>query len=78
MVKLWIARDKDNSLFIYNNKPVIHKEYESFDVDLNNNDSNIFYFDRVIQINSELFPEVTYENSPQQVELKLIKNDSNS
>lgn len=78
METLWIARDKDNNLFIYNNKPVIHKEYESFDVDLNNNDSNIFYFERIIQINSKLFPEVTWENSPQQVELKLIKNDSNS
>lgn len=74
MEKLWVARDKDNRLFIYNNKPVWHKEYESFDVDLNNHNSNIFYFENVIEVNAELFPELTWENSPQQIELKLINN----
>ena len=68
---LWIARDKDETLFAYENKPLrrenegifgcVHLEGEWDWVEL---DTLPF---------SEMFPEVTYENSPQQVELKLIE-----
>lgn len=67
MEKLWIARDKNGSLFLYNKKPT--KLTDMFI-------SGGHGFHTIID--SELFPEVTWENSPQQVELKLIKNDSNS
>ena len=61
-MKLWIARDKNGELCLYNIKPEKHEEYfvepsgyRSFSLD------------------DDLFPEVTFENSPQEVELKLVK-----
>lgn len=58
-MKLWIARDKDGTLLIHFYKPIIDGlEWVSLD-------------NRIIDKN--LFPEVTFENSPQEVELKLVK-----
>ena len=58
-MKLWIARDKDGMLLIHFYEPIIDGlEWISLDY-------------RVID--KSLFPEVTFENSPQEVELKLIK-----
>ena len=64
---LWIARDLDGSLWFYTAKPI----------------KNTIRFDRAILDNGEIsevyafdedcFPEVTFENSPQQVEIKLIE-----
>lgn len=63
-MKIWIARDKDGMLYLYEDEPKLAY-------------SNAHYF----EANSEcydlplgLFPEVTFENSPQEVELKLILN----
>lgn len=65
-MKFWVARDFDGFLNLYVNKP-----------SLDSND-NMYYTDSdmeddYINIDKELFPEVTFENSPQQVEIKLIK-----
>ena len=62
-MKLWIARDFDGFLNLYINKPK-----------LDSND-NVYYVmeDDYLNIDKELFPEVTFENSPQQVEIKLVK-----
>lgn len=60
-MKLWIARDSDNELYIYNGKPTRKKEYF-------NSPSIGDYF----RVDDNLFPEVTWENSPQKVELKLL------
>lgn len=59
-MKLWIARDKNGTLVLHESKP-----YCPFGNWHNSNQE--FYLD------SGLFPEVTFENSPQEVELKLIK-----
>lgn len=60
---LWIARDKDNSLFIYSKKPI--KNYNSYiyaaEDDLDST-----------SISEELYPEITFENSPKQL---IIKQD---
>lgn len=64
-MKLWIARDKDKSLFLYLNKPIINND--TFTVDWN----KPHWWDA--QLTNDMFPEVTFENSPQQVEIKLIK-----
>ena len=65
-MKLWIARDESDELSLYYLKP-----------ELNNLDDLAFYqpqkFGMEYPICSDLFPEVTFENSPQQVEIKLIK-----
>lgn len=65
-MKLWIARDFDGLLNLYVNKP-----------SLDSND-NMYYTDSdmeddYLNIDKDLFPEVTFENSPREVELKLIE-----
>ena len=60
---LWIARDKDNSLFIYSKKPI--KDYNCYVYDTYDDlDSTI--------IPEELYPELNFENSPKQL---IIKED---
>lgn len=61
-MKLWIARDKDGYSQLYVEKPI--KIGESF-----KHVPNTGWF----TISCKLFPEVTFENSPQEVELKLVK-----
>lgn len=60
-MRLWIARDKDGTLALHESEP--YCPYNTW-----HNGNQEFYL-----INS-LFPEVTFENSPKQVELKLVKN----
>lgn len=60
MTKMWIARDKDGTLCIYKGKP---SRYEGF-FDNGTNYSTIY-------LESKLFPEITWENSPQEIELKI-------
>lgn len=64
-MKLWIARDKDGSLILYDNTPEKRSEYFL---------PYAGYDD--MPLDDRLFPEVTFENSPQEVELKLINNVS--
>ena len=68
-MKLWIARDFDGDLNLYVNKPLLHyinKIYYTIASDME---------DDYLNIDKELFPEVTFENSPQLVEIKLVKED---
>jgi hypothetical protein len=58
-MKLSIARDKNGTLTLHESEP-----YCRFNTWHNGNQE--FY------LNNKLFPEVTFENSPQQVEIKLI------
>lgn len=72
-MKLWIARDKDGSLFAYEYEPLRNEKEEIFEVaHLEWGEWNWEELDTLPF--SEMFPEVTWENSPQQVELKLINN----
>ena len=73
-MKLWIARDKNGSLSLYVCEPIeingqfyVHDGYSRIDYDTSYVKG--WYIDG---IDRNLFPEVTYENSPQQVEIKLI------
>lgn len=59
-MKLWIARDKDGLIYLYMKKPVLITHY--FDVKY-----------LIGEVNKTSFPEVTFENSPQEVELKLVE-----
>ena len=64
MKKLWIARDKDGDLYLYINKPELTEPfYDDWD-----SIKGCF-----AQLNKNEFPEVTFENSPQQIEIKLIE-----
>lgn len=62
-MKLWIARDS-TGLYLFRDKP-------------NQDKHNPKYWDipywGCLPINATRFPSVTWENSPQRVELKLIE-----
>jgi hypothetical protein len=62
-MKLFIARDKDGELYLYPSKP-IKGDYRF---------TCGYVYEDYINLNGDEFPEVTFENSPQEVELKLIE-----
>lgn len=74
-MRLWIARDKNGSLSLYACKP------EELDgcFYVHDGSARIDYGTRYVAgwyidgINRNLFPEITYENSPQMVELNLVE-----
>lgn len=59
-MKLWIARDRDENLWFYKHKPIYNSNTEQFE-------GKIYLW----QIEDSIFPEITFENSPQEVEFKL-------
>ena len=63
-MKLWIARDTCGYQQLYAEKPIKKDGYFE-------NIPNTKWY----TISCNLFPEVTFENSPQEVELKLIKEE---
>ena len=65
IMKLWIARDLSNNLFLFSNKPKLQF--------INNYGKQIWVGDCVAYVKTDLYPEVNYGNSPQQVEIKLVK-----
>lgn len=60
---MWIARDKDGTLFLYDDVPVKREDYFIEQVG-----------HKYLGIDASLFPEVTWENSPQKINTKLVKN----
>lgn len=67
-MKFWIARDKDGSLWMYDDEPVLRSE-NSWGVRPKPNSET----KPAKRINNRYFPEVAFEYSPQMVEIKLIK-----
>ena len=61
--EIYIARDEDGTLGIYEGEPIYDKEFDTFD----GNGNLIDY------INNDAYPEVTFENSP--VILKPVINN---
>ena len=68
-MKMWIARNEDGSLNLFDVKPQKEACFQGKDY--------IWIVPRgymnQIMLNEKLYPEVTYENSPREVELKLIE-----
>ncbi len=61
---LYIARDEDGGLYLFNNKPIKDEDgYWIDSVDLRK--------DYLSDLDRNWFCEVTYENSPQKVKLTL-------
>lgn len=73
-MKLWIARDKYGLLGLYYTKP--NRESGIEEDDLGAHSWGYFEGNRLGYLNSKDFPSVTWENSPQQVEIKLIKDET--
>ena len=63
-MKLWIARSECGYLTLYKTKPKKEVSMLSMTTYWNGGES--------FTIDNRLFPEVIFENSPQQVEIKLI------
>ena len=61
-LKLWIARNIDNTLVLFQSKPII-----------NNGEWDEILNEDYMFIPEYLYPEITFENSPQMVEIKLVK-----
>ena len=60
-MKLWIARNLDDYLTLHDEEPVWYDRIKCW--------SDVIY-----ELDWKLFPEVTFENSPIEVELKLVNN----
>lgn len=66
-MKLWIARLSINLLYVYGEKPEKQTTKAGY---------SIFTLKgAILELPEEWFPEVTFENSPQQIEFKLIKEN---
>ena len=63
-MKMWISRDGNGDLHLHNAKPELLEDCEYWTSFFNNGED--------YKIDHKLFPSVTFENSPQQVEIKLI------
>lgn len=64
MISMWLARDQNGRLYMYEQKPM----------------KSVYGFIRTdgksCIVAKGMFPEVTYENSPVQVEVKLIEDEA--
>ena len=67
-MELWIARDKNGDISLYDSKPTLICGNE-FVMEY----SNSFCADiEILNGHCKLFDDLTFENSPKQVELKII------
>ena len=65
---MWIARDSDNTLWIHEEKPKKCTNPK-------NKSSFWFSTEGWWEVDESFLPEVTFENSPKEVELKLIEKN---
>ena len=63
IMNVWIARHPDGKIGLYKGKPIWC---------IGMLDYNWNYGGLIGYLNPTLFPEVTFDNSPQEVELKLV------
>ena len=57
---MWVARDRDGCLALYKNKPHMIEDC-----------AWITKSDSIIWLEARMFPEVTWENSPVEAEVKI-------
>ena len=66
--KLWVARDSDGELYLYNEKPECYNEYFNY--------SKVWFTDGVyFELDNKLFPDITCKNEPIEVELRPAITD---
>lgn len=71
---MWIARDKNGELYLYPQKPIKNEEWGVYSE--NTEAEGIFMIGRdvmysFIQLDANLYPEVTWENSPKELVIKM-------
>lgn len=67
-MELWIARDSNGELWVYDHTPIKNADIFQSNFDLEES--------RCFELPEWLLPEVTFRNSPQKVELKLVKEEA--
>ena len=70
---MWIARDKNGNLFLYNTELTRNENGVWFPADYQ--PSNPFY---CVKLPSDLFPEQTWEDAPLEVEIKRLSGIFNN
>ena len=64
-MELWIARDFVGTLCAYTVEPIYDNTIRNWIYDYNKGTS--------FMLENRMFPEITFENSPQKVKIELIK-----
>ena len=64
---MWLARDKEGNLYLYNLKPTVISE--SFVCGTDSNGTWSSY----IELDKNLHPEVTWENSPKEIIMTVVE-----
>jgi hypothetical protein len=69
---LFVARDEDGTLALYNERPIVQVDYDSGQRNyfLEDEDNYLTWWG---ELDETLFPEVTFETGPVRVELKLVE-----
>ena len=67
-MKMWIARDSDNTLWFHKGKPKKSSDSKK---------KSYYWFsaEEYWEVDESFLPEVTFENSPMEVELNLIEKN---
>lgn len=73
-MKMWIARTKEHGLYL---APLMPRYYGDIDYWCYNKEyeDGTYMLNAGLQLDSKLYPEVTFENSPQEVELVIKKKE---
>lgn len=64
-MKLWVARSLDDSILLCTEKMTFNKQFREWGC----------YYGSFLRLSKENFPELTFENSPQEVKLSLPNLD---
>ena len=65
-MELWIARDPDGRLCLFSTKPIYRRAIHGWE-----SASSGEEYGTCLKIDRKSFPEITFENSPQEVEIKI-------
>lgn len=73
-MKMWISRTKEHGLYL---APLMPKHYGDIDFWCYSKeyDDGTHMLNAGLQLDSKLYPEVTFENSPMEVELVIKKKE---
>lgn len=71
-MKMWIARTKENGLYISLVLPSYYEDIDFWCYSKEYEDGTLM-LNAGLQLDSKLYPEVTFENSPMEVELIIKK-----
>lgn len=68
---MWVARDKNGTVWLYTNKPIRSSMFSRWNVDTEN---SLFSTNEWMEIDGDLFPDLKWEDEP--IEVELIKKSN--